>query len=188
MYFDGLRCQTGSRAGVVFVSLEGKPIPLSFHLEFHCTNNIIEYKALIASLCATIAMGVKNLRIHGDLELIINQVTGAYRVKQLKLSRYKDLVLTILKKFITYMIDNITQRENCHADAMASVASLVGPVSGHDEYCFMVQVLRSLVVSDQTQFDDLMCSHVDSREWFVHIFNYLKIKSFPDDAGKSSCV
>ncbi|XP_059078121.1 uncharacterized protein LOC131876682 [Cryptomeria japonica] len=86
MYFDGSRCQTGSSTGVVFVSPEGKPVPLSFYLEFHCTNNIAKYEALIAGLCAVIAMGVKNIQIHGDYELIVNQVMGAYRVKQLKLS------------------------------------------------------------------------------------------------------
>ncbi|XP_057854792.2 uncharacterized protein LOC131064621 [Cryptomeria japonica] len=130
MYFDGSRCQIGSGAGVVFVSPKGKTIPLSFRLEFHCTNNIAEYEALIARLHAVIAIGVKNIHIHGDSELIVNQVTGAYFVKQLKLSQYKDLVLTILKQFTTYTIDNISWRENRHADAMASATSLVGPDFG----------------------------------------------------------
>ncbi|XP_059064753.1 uncharacterized protein LOC131856833 [Cryptomeria japonica] len=94
MYFDGSRCQTSLGAGVVFVSLEGKLVPLSFRLEFNCTNNIVEYEALIVGFRAVISMGVKNIRIHGDSKLIVNQVIGAYRVKQLKLS--KDLVLTML--------------------------------------------------------------------------------------------
>ncbi|XP_057854567.2 uncharacterized protein LOC131064446 [Cryptomeria japonica] len=139
MYFDGLRCQTGSGAGVIFVSPEGKPVPLSFCLEFHCTNNIAEYEALIVGFRAAIAMGVKHIHIHGDSKLIVNQVTGANCVKQLKLPQYKDLVLTILKQFAAYMIDSISRRENYHADAMASVASLVGPDFGQDEYYFVTR-------------------------------------------------
>ncbi|XP_059064439.1 uncharacterized protein LOC131856610 [Cryptomeria japonica] len=137
LYFDGSRCQTGFDTGVVFVLPEGKLIPLSFRLEFHSSNNIAEYEALIARLRATIAMGVKHIRIHGDSELIVNQVTGAYRVKQLKLSQYKDLVLTILKQFTTHTINSIPWRENRHANAMASATSLVGPDFGQDEYHFV---------------------------------------------------
>ncbi|XP_059075329.1 uncharacterized protein LOC131079089 [Cryptomeria japonica] len=130
MYFDGSRCQTGSGPGVVFVSPEGKKIPLSFYLEFHCINNITEYKAVILGLRVVITMGVKNIHIHGDSELIVNQVTSAYHVKQLKLSQYMDLVLTILKHFATYTINSISRRENHDVDAMVSIASLVGPDFG----------------------------------------------------------
>ncbi|XP_059067709.1 uncharacterized protein LOC131858476 [Cryptomeria japonica] len=149
MYFDGLRCQNGSGVGVVFISPEGNPIPLSFRLEFHCTNNIVEYEDLIVGLCVVIAMGVKNIHIHGDFELIVNQVTSPYRVKKLKLSHYNNLALTILKQFATYMINSISQRENPHADAMASAASLVGPDFGQDEYCFMVS-LKGVIDDDSS--------------------------------------
>lgn len=68
---------------------------------------------------------------------------------------------------------------------MASVTSLVGVEFGQDECRFIVQVLHSPTISDQTQSDDLMCAKVDSREWFAHIFNYLKIERFLNNATKS---
>lgn len=39
MYFNGSRCQASFKVDVVLISPEGKPIPLSFLLEFHFTNN-----------------------------------------------------------------------------------------------------------------------------------------------------
>lgn len=59
MYFNGSRCQTSSSSGVVLISIEGKPIPLSFRLEFYFTTNITKYEALFVGLHVTIAMGVK---------------------------------------------------------------------------------------------------------------------------------
>lgn len=74
-------------------------------------------------------------------------------------------------------------------DAMASIASLVGQNFGPDEYRFVVQVLHSPAVSNQTQFDSLMYyAQIDSGEWFAHIFNYLKTGIFSCDAGKILCV
>lgn len=118
-----------------------------------------------------IAMEVKHIHIHGNSELIVNQVIGTYHVKQLKLSQYKDLVMTILKHFFSYTIDNIS----C-------------PNYSQNEYHFIVKILCSPIVSDQLEFDSFMCDHIDSEEWFAHIYNYLKNESFPDDSSKSTHV
>lgn len=111
-----------------------------------------------------------------------------YHAKKLKLSQYKDLVISVLKYFTTYTIDSTSQRENHHVDAMASTAFLVSPKFGQDEYHFLVQVLHSPIVTDQTQFDSFMCAHIDLGEWFTHVYNYLKTGSFPDDTNKSLCI
>ena len=59
LFFDGSKCEQGQGAGVVFHTPQGIPIPLSFKLDFPCTNNNVEYEALILGLQATIAMGIK---------------------------------------------------------------------------------------------------------------------------------
>ncbi|KAK4385680.1 hypothetical protein Sango_2692000 [Sesamum angolense] len=47
MYFDGASSKEGVSAGVVFVTLEGEVLPYSFTLTQNCSNNIVEYQALI---------------------------------------------------------------------------------------------------------------------------------------------
>lgn len=90
MYFDGassIRPAAGPnipqlRAGIglVFVTPEGGIIRHSLALMEPCTKNEAEYEALIAGLELALNMGIRRLRIFGDSQLIINQVTGEYKV------------------------------------------------------------------------------------------------------------
>lgn len=84
------------RVGVVLVSPTKKSIPLSYRLNFLCTNNIAEYEALIAGIKAALALDIKCIHIYGDSQLIIRQVTGIYQAKQDKLSQYRDLATSLL--------------------------------------------------------------------------------------------
>ena len=45
------------------------------------TNNVAEYRALIAGLEKAIELGVDDLEVVSDSELLVRQMTGVYRVK-----------------------------------------------------------------------------------------------------------
>jgi ribonuclease HI len=45
------------------------------------TNNIAEYRALIAGLEKALELGVDDLEVVSDSELLVRQMTGVYRVK-----------------------------------------------------------------------------------------------------------
>ncbi|KAL0457878.1 UNVERIFIED_CONTAM: hypothetical protein Slati_0415000, partial [Sesamum latifolium] len=47
MYFVELSHKEGAGAGVVFVTSEGEVLPYSFTLTQNCSNNVVEYQALI---------------------------------------------------------------------------------------------------------------------------------------------
>ena len=47
---------------------------LSCRLEFECTNNTAEYKALVQGLKKAMEFIVKNLKVYGDSEIIVKQV------------------------------------------------------------------------------------------------------------------
>jgi ribonuclease HI len=44
------------------------------HLEFKATNNMAEYEALIFGLSAALSLGIRQLLMKGDSQLIIKQV------------------------------------------------------------------------------------------------------------------
>jgi ribonuclease HI len=46
------------------------------HLDFKVTNNMAEYKALIFGLSTVLSLGVRQLLVRGDSQLIIKQVKG----------------------------------------------------------------------------------------------------------------
>ena len=44
----------------------------TYKLRFPCSNNKIEYKALVVGLKATKRLGIRMLKVFGDSELVIN--------------------------------------------------------------------------------------------------------------------
>ena len=45
------------------------------------TNNVAEYRALVAGLARAVEVGVDELEVVSDSELLVKQMTGEYRVK-----------------------------------------------------------------------------------------------------------
>ena len=63
IYFDGSKTFKGSGVSCVVIDLGKKKYFLSCRLEFKCTNNTVEYKALVQGLKKTIELKVKNLKV-----------------------------------------------------------------------------------------------------------------------------
>jgi ribonuclease HI len=74
MFFDGASSREGVGAIVVFVSLVQEIISLSYKLEFETTNNVPEYEALVLGLRAAKDMGIEEMSVFWDAELIFNQI------------------------------------------------------------------------------------------------------------------
>ena len=55
---------------MVFVSPAQEIISLSYKLEFEATNNVAEYEALILGLRAAREMGIQEVAMFGDAELV----------------------------------------------------------------------------------------------------------------------
>jgi hypothetical protein len=74
MFFDRASSREGAGARVVFVSPCQETLSLSYKLEFEATNNVAEYEALVLGLRAAKDMGIEELAVFGDAELIVHQV------------------------------------------------------------------------------------------------------------------
>ncbi|WRX11763.1 Ribonuclease H domain - like 10 [Theobroma cacao] len=72
MYFDGASNAFEHEIGAVLVSPNGKYYPTTMRLNFNCTNNIVEYEALIMGLQATIDMKVDAIDVERDSALVIS--------------------------------------------------------------------------------------------------------------------
>lgn len=78
MSFDGASIKQGEGVGIWIRPPVGEPKFLSYKLNFKCTNNMVEYEALILGLKALKDLQVQRIEIQGDSELIIKQVQGSY--------------------------------------------------------------------------------------------------------------
>ena len=68
LYFDGSVCDDGRGSGIgnVLISRSGAVFELSNRLEEFCTNNQVEYLALLFGLEFLQSMGVKHVEAFGD--------------------------------------------------------------------------------------------------------------------------
>jgi ribonuclease HI len=126
MFFDGASSSEGAGAGVVFISPCQEVVSLSYKLEFEATNNVAEYEALVLGMRAAKEMGIKEIAIFGDAELIIQQVRNAYRAHNPRLRNYRNEVWDLIDNFfLAFNISFIPRGENTLADSLAVSASLL---------------------------------------------------------------
>ncbi|XP_054797568.1 uncharacterized protein LOC129302695 [Prosopis cineraria] len=125
MYFDGAANMHGNGVGVVIVSPEGKQFPVAIKLEFDCTNNITEYEACVNGLRAAITLGIRCLKVFSDSALIIHQVTGEWRTRDVKLIPYQELLVDLIKQFKVVSFHHLTRDKNCFTDALATLAAMI---------------------------------------------------------------
>ena len=103
MDFDGAVNKGGAVAGVwIFDSNSGRAQSYCYKINFQCTNNIVEYEALMLGLQILKISGVKRISIHGFSELIINQIKGEYSAKHPRLREYRNFFLDLLQCFLEY--------------------------------------------------------------------------------------
>jgi ribonuclease HI len=125
MFFDGASSSEGAGAGVVLVAPWQETISLSYKMEFEATNNVAEYEALVLGLRAAKEMGIEEVAVFGDAELIIQQVRNAYRAKHPRLRSYRNEVWDLIDNFFSaFNISFIPREENTLADSLAVSASL----------------------------------------------------------------
>jgi hypothetical protein len=75
-FFDGSVCSIGCRVGCLIISPKGVSRGFYVRLEYSCTNNQVEYEALIIGLEYFVSMGVKHVEAYGDSQLVVQQING----------------------------------------------------------------------------------------------------------------
>ncbi len=86
------------------------------------TNNAAEYQGLLEALRLALASGAEDVEILADSELIVRQITGSYRVKNLKLRPLYLEALTRIRKIPQFAIRHVPRAENKLADRLVNQA------------------------------------------------------------------
>jgi probable phosphoglycerate mutase len=86
------------------------------------TNNVAEYRGLIAGLEAALALGAKRLEARLDSELVVRQAIGRYRVRNPGLIPYHNRALALRSQFDEVVFRHVPRELNRHADALANRA------------------------------------------------------------------
>ncbi len=88
------------------------------------TNNQAEYLALTHGIQNAQELGIDHIKIQGDSLLVVNQIKGLWKVKDLKLGNLHDSAKSLLRKFQSYTIEHIPRHLNKEADILSKEAIL----------------------------------------------------------------
>ncbi len=87
------------------------------------TVNVAEYAALVAGLEEALRQGVRRLELRMDSELIIRQLTGAYRVRAPQLQPMFREAKQLIERFEEFTCRHIPREMNRRADQLAGDAA-----------------------------------------------------------------
>ena len=86
------------------------------------TNNVAEYTALIAALAYARRLGVDDLTVYSDSQLMVRQINGQYRVKASHLKPYYHRALALKSGLARFTIEHVRREKNKDADRLANRA------------------------------------------------------------------
>jgi ribonuclease HI len=99
---------------------EGQVIGEHAELIGDATNNVAEYRALLLGIEQAAGLGVSELDLRCDSELVVRQVMGEYRVKDRALQDLHRDVLKALEGFDAWTIRHVRREQNERADALVN--------------------------------------------------------------------
>ncbi|MFC2069730.1 ribonuclease HI family protein [Chloroflexota bacterium] len=108
--------------GAVIKDEQGEVITSISESIGYATNNQAEYGAIIAALGKAISLGIEQVDLRSDSELVVNQINGKYRVKNASLKPLYQKVKKLQSKFTNLTATHIPRRLNKEADNLAGNA------------------------------------------------------------------
>ena len=117
----GSRGNPGPAAsGAVLVGVDGTALAEVGEYLGIATNNVAEWRALIAGLAKAQELGIQELSVRLDSELVVRQLTGVYRVKHADLVPLATKAKVLLRAFRSIDIEHVPRKENAAADAVVN--------------------------------------------------------------------
>ncbi len=119
----GARGNPGPAAiGVVVQAAGGEVLEERGERIGRATNNVAEYRALLAGIESAAAHGASELELVGDSELIVRQVEGRYKVKDPTMRELHAEVKRALAPFERWSIRHVRREQNAEADRLVNAA------------------------------------------------------------------
>jgi len=124
-----LRCDGGSRGNpgpgacaYVLGDPQGNEVEARGEYLGVCTNNVAEYRSLIAGLTAAARHGVRELVVYMDSELVVRQMLGQYKVKNEGLKPLHAEARSAAGRVGVVRFESVPRDDNGRADGLVNEA------------------------------------------------------------------
>lgn len=107
-------------AGYVILDEQGRELAAEGLFLGHCTNNVAEYRALLAGLAAAERLSCRRVDLRLDSELIVRQLQGRYQVKHPALKPLYQEVRDRLGRLPSWGVAHVPRAQNVRADQLAN--------------------------------------------------------------------
>ncbi|XP_074323825.1 uncharacterized protein LOC141660733 [Apium graveolens] len=142
---------------------------------FYATNNDAEYEALINGLKIALEMGVRNLIVRSDSELLVNQVNGGFQARGPRTELYLRCTQCLIGMFKEVRLECVPREKNSNADALAKMGSqqeavLLGSIP------LEIQEIPSIPEVETMRVDE-----APKETWMTPILAYIRKGILPED-------
>jgi ribonuclease HI len=168
VFCDGSWGTFGAGAAAVIVAPSKVRTCYAVKLDFICTNNIVEYEALLLGLQKLKAMGIRRAVLKIDSQVISGHIDKGCKARDTKLEKYLETVRRLEASFEGFSIKNVPRGENEHANLLAKSAAQGMPLPSDVFFetikAPLVELLERAVLS---------ISPVHSEDWRTEIISFL---------------
>ena len=122
-----------------------------FQFTWTCTNNAAKYETLYLGLSKVISMGIRCLIVHGDSELVINQVRDKISAKHNYLKTYRNRAGDLLKSYLLVNMIAIPRKYNQITDVLI-IRGVRLNLTFHKRGSYGVKILCKPSIPDNVNF------------------------------------
>ncbi|RVW90362.1 Transposon Ty3-I Gag-Pol polyprotein [Vitis vinifera] len=146
-------------------------VRLAFSDRHPATNNIVEYEACILGLETALELGIRQMEVFGDSNLVLRQIQGEWKTRDVKLKPYHAYLELLVGRFDDLRYTHLPRAQNQFADALATLASMIDiPVDA---------TVRPLLIESRSA--PAYCCLIDDVEpddglpWYHDIYHFLRL-------------
>ncbi|XP_070025725.1 uncharacterized protein [Nicotiana sylvestris] len=173
LFTDGSSNIKGAGLGIVLIPPTGKTIN---------TNNEAEYEAVIAVLELARELGIEQVIIKSDSQLVVNQMQGTYITREVRMQQYLEKARDLIRQIQSWKIVQIPRKENVEADALANLASTAEVTNKENASVIHLFHLAFDQDKNEVNFNNLIW------DWRNEIVNFLQYEILPEDKKKAQAL
>jgi len=124
LHIDGASRSNPGEAGfgVYVTAPDGAEVAQLYGYLGVASNNVAEYEALLHGLRYALDHGARKVHVFSDSQLVVRQMSGAYRVKHPAMIPLHRAARDLARRFEVCRLDHVRREQNREADRLANLA------------------------------------------------------------------